>query len=776
MEEIKIKKFLTITLIIFLISISAVSASQLNNDTDSTLISNDEKIDVDLDAKETIGIYGNNNTHLNVHVTDENGENVNEGSVTFYNVFGRNYTANVEDGMAETYVFTNEVGKFNITCEYLGTEIFKNRTTTFILDIPVADSFCNNVVATRYGNTVFFTGNMVADYRAYEEYEDYVELTEGNLTIFVDNEQLPGYCDVDINGNYVYIWNTTRNLIGETINFTAYFKNDLGHFKSSNFTRLFTFAPPKDTRITAEVTVIDENTKLVTGTVVDGTGTNVLGGKMTVNGNYEIPVDANGRFTFYITNEAIKKANYEIGVMDWGSKANIRVNIPLMERIEHTPLVEELIDLCLQGTPYIKFGNGNGKTIVVNAGLHGGELASQAAGFELINYLAAYGGEIDGTIYIFPTLFPEAVANNTRIYNGINLNKIADQNGTLSNNLVKFALSVGASGIGDFHCTRHSNSDVGITCVMCSLTPTYESYLLGKFIADETGYELDVYEEAGVPYAGALEDYANILGICAITSESLTNHRGIEYGSPELSFNMMRAYLKYFGFDIDKMAKINIDNDELNLLFTSSYNYNSSSMKMIVPKPTACIAANPASYVINYGGKYSIIIKDSNNNPLNGKKVIFTLNGKNIGSAMTNSKGVATISLTSKILKTAKAGTRNLVIKLSDSKYNPVSKTVKIKINKEKTKIAAKKKTFKKSQRIKKYTISLKNSKGKAVKKVKVTMKVKGKTFKAKTNAKGKATFKITKLTRKGTFKAKIRYNGSGYYMATAKNVKIKIK
>ena len=55
-------------------------------------------------------------------------------------------------------------------------------------------------------------------------------------------------------------------------------------------------------------------------------------------------------------------------------------------------------------------------------------------------------------------------------------------------------------------------------------------------------------------------------------------------------------------------------------------------------------------------------------------------------------------------------------------------------------------------------------------------MKIKGKTFKAKTNAKGKATFKIKKLTKKGTFKAKITFKGNAYYNKVTKKVKIKMK
>lgn len=70
----------------------------------------------------------------------------------------------------------------------------------------------------------------------------------------------------------------------------------------------------------------------------------------------------------------------------------------------------------------------------------------------------------------------------------------------------------------------------------------------------------------------------------------------------------------------------------------------------------------------------------------------------------------------------------------------------------------------------------LKNSKGKALKKVKVTLKVKGKTYTAKTNSKGKATFKIKKLTKKGKYKATVTYKGDNCYNKVSKKVIITIK
>jgi hypothetical protein len=62
------------------------------------------------------------------------------------------------------------------------------------------------------------------------------------------------------------------------------------------------------------------------------------------------------------------------------------------------------------------------------------------------------------------------------------------------------------------------------------------------------------------------------------------------------------------------------------------------------------------------------------------------------------------------------------------------------------------------------------------IKEAKVTIKIGKKTYKATTNAKGKATFKIKKLTKTGKYNAVIKYNGDNYYNKASKKVKITIK
>lgn len=90
-------------------------------------------------------------------------------------------------------------------------------------------------------------------------------------------------------------------------------------------------------------------------------------------------------------------------------------------------------------------------------------------------------------------------------------------------------------------------------------------------------------------------------------------------------------------------------------------------------------------------------------------------------------------------------------------------------------KITAKKKTFKAKTKVKKYSITLKAGK-KPLSKVQVILKIKGKTFKAKTNSKGKATFKIKKLTKKGKYKATITFKGNNSYNKVTKKVQISVK
>lgn len=170
---------------------------------------------------------------------------------------------------------------------------------------------------------------------------------------------------------------------------------------------------------------------------------------------------------------------------------------------------------------------------------------------------------------------------------------------------------------------------------------------------------------------------------------------------------------------------------------------------------------------VKSGSYYKITLKDANGKVLAYKTISVTFNGKT-KSYKTNKNGVINYKLSA-----TKTGSKKLTVKFAgDGLYKYAKATATIKIIKRATKIAAAKKTFKAKTKTKKYTITLKNNKGKTIKKGKVTLKIKGKTYKATTNSKGKATFKITKLTKKGKYIAKIKFVGSKYYKVSTKTIK----
>ena len=234
-----------------------------------------------------------------------------------------------------------------------------------------------------------------------------------------------------------------------------------------------------------------------------------------------------------------------------------------------------------------------------------------------------------------------------------------------------------------------------------------------------------------------------------------------------------------------EIPNLGIGKYEANITFGGNYLADNVSAKFEVSLSNAVITAKDIAYVINYGGKYSAVIKDVNGKAVVGETVTFIFNGKVLGSAVTDKDGVASIQLTPAVLKAAKAGKKDLAINLVSEKYNPVSKTVKVTINKEKTKILKAKKTykFKRSKKAKNIKVTLKDSKNKVIKNVKVTIKLSGKKIKgkkivtAKTNKKGVVTFKLgKKLTKKTKVKYTITFKGNAYYNKVAKKGKIIVK
>ena len=190
-----------------------------------------------------------------------------------------------------------------------------------------------------------------------------------------------------------------------------------------------------------------------------------------------------------------------------------------------------------------------------------------------------------------------------------------------------------------------------------------------------------------------------------------------------------------------------------------------------VEKTPTKIIAEGFTEVYNDGKDLVITLKDDSGNALANEQLTIEFNGKT-GKYDTDKNGqvklpTASLVAGSYVAKISFAGDDNL--KGSSANANVVIKKASVKMTTSKKKLKLKSK--------RKFTVTLKNNKNAVMKGVKVSIKIKGKlSIVVKTNSKGKAVFKLSKLTKKGKYKAVITYSGDNCYNGAVKTVKIKIK
>jgi hypothetical protein len=155
-------------------------------------------------------------------------------------------------------------------------------------------------------------------------------------------------------------------------------------------------------------------------------------------------------------------------------------------------------------------------------------------------------------------------------------------------------------------------------------------------------------------------------------------------------------------------------------------------------------------------------IKSSNLKTYYDKKTTFKVTVMVDGKPVTSGKVTFTINNKKYTVSIGKNGVATLKLKLKPGKYTVTSKYGKVSA---KNSITVKKSIItknlsKKYKKAGKFTVKVLNSKGKPHAKQKVTVKIKGKTYKATTNKKGIATIKLPKSLKVGKYTIKTTCKG----------------
>ena len=199
--------------------------------------------------------------------------------------------------------------------------------------------------------------------------------------------------------------------------------------------------------------------------------------------------------------------------------------------------------------------------------------------------------------------------------------------------------------------------------------------------------------------------------------------------------------------------------------YIESTNTTNVTVKKALPK----IASSPIITVYNIDKYLVIKLLDGNRKPLTGKLNV-VLNGKKYTPTAKN--GQTKILISNMVPKVHYAK----ITFAGDNCYLSTTKSIRVTVNKVTPKMIASFKVYKVADKTKKYVVTIKDNKNKVIKNAKVTIRLNAVTYIAKTNAKGQAIFKFTKLTKKGQFIATVKYAGNAYYKLLNKKYVITTK
>ena len=204
-----------------------------------------------------------------------------------------------------------------------------------------------------------------------------------------------------------------------------------------------------------------------------------------------------------------------------------------------------------------------------------------------------------------------------------------------------------------------------------------------------------------------------------------------------------------------------------NGIFISSYNYTKKATKIIYEDMvTVAVVAD----VQGRTGEYFIWrLVDEDDKPIANAPMQIGFNGV-VYDNVTDENGYAGLQI-----NLGYKGVYTFAICfLGDDCYNASFVIAKVTVNQQSPKLTASNKTYKSTNKNKVLTAKLTDAKGNLIKGKTIKFKVNGKTYSAKTDAKGVASVKVS-LSAKKTYKYTVSFSGNSAYKATSSSGKLVI-
>ena len=352
--------------------------------------------------------------------------------------------------------------------------------------------------------------------------------------------------------------------------------------------------------------------------------------------------------------------------------------------------------------------------------------------------------------------------------------KVVQGNSTITNNHVE-TTAFYAVDVKDTNSSVHDNYLVGAT-----------TYGDASVINDNA----EVYNNTPKT-TSAVITITEVDGNCNVTG-LLTDSEGNPYGNETInySFNGVNATVTTDENGVFKIS--DLTNGKLDLSYDGKFymapTNTSITLKDIAPvreatKFNVTEGKSIETYAVDFpagerGKVFKFQLTDANGNPITNASVQFAYKTV-IFNRTTDENGIVVLGVSTQFADSYLCA----LSYLGDETHEAAFVAFNFKLDKKPISISAAAKSYKASTKTKKYTVTLKTKKcaskdGKVYlnKGKKVTLKVNGKTYSGKTNAKGQVTFKITNLKKKGKFTALIKFAGDKTYKSASKKVTLTIK